>query len=148
MSAEQRLQIERAIDDIVAGTASKRGVQALRDFLGYCETGILHKTERETSRAPDSDFDIAVMSALRDKGFECIPQVGVAGFFIDVAVVDSGNPGRYLMGIECDGATYSAKSARDRDRLRQAILERLGWNIHRIWSTDWFKTPMANFDPS
>jgi very-short-patch-repair endonuclease len=129
-------------DDILVGTTSKRGVQALRDFLSFCETGILHKTERDTGRGPDSDFEIAVMTSLREEGFECIPQVGVAGFFIDVAVVDPGNSGRYLMGIECDGATYhSAKSARDRDRLRQTILERLGWRIHRIWSTDWFKNP-------
>ncbi len=135
-------------DDIVAGQASKRGVRALRDFLSFCETGILHKTERDTGRGPDSDFEIAVMTALRDEGFECIPQVGVAGFFIDVAVVDPGNPGRYLMGIECDGATYhSAKSARDRDRLRQAILERLGWRIRRIWSTDWFKNPYGTLAP-
>ncbi|MGB0259621.1 MAG: AAA domain-containing protein, partial [Coraliomargarita sp.] len=99
-------------DDIVASASSKRGVQALRDFLSYCETGILHKTQRDTGRAPDSDFEVAVMDALAREGFECIPQVGVAGFFIDVAVVDPGNPGRYLMGIECDGATYhSAKSA-------------------------------------
>ena len=129
-------------DDIVAERTSKRGVQVLRDFLSFCETGILHKTIRETGRSPDSDFEVAVMSALRSEGFECIPQVGVTGFFIDVAVVDPGNPGRYLMGIECDGATYhSAKSARDRDRLRQEILERLGWRIQRIWSTDWFKNP-------
>jgi very-short-patch-repair endonuclease len=47
-----------------------------------------------------------------------------------------------LLGIECDGAAYhSAKSARDRDRLRQEILERMGWNIYRIWSTDWFSDP-------
>lgn len=129
-------------EDIVVSPSSKRGVHALRDFLNYCETGILHKVDRYTGRSPDSDFEISVMSLLRDVGFECIPQVGVAGYFIDVAVVDPGNPGRYLMGIECDGATYhSAKSARDRDRLRQIILERLGWRIHRIWSTDWFKNP-------
>ncbi|MFT6554138.1 DUF4011 domain-containing anti-phage protein Hhe [Alcanivorax sp. DSM 26295] len=135
-------------DDIVVGPTSKRGVQALRDFLSYCETGILHRTERDTGRGPDSDFEVAVMAALRDEGFECIPQVGVAGFFIDVAVVDPGNPGRYLMGIECDGATYhSAKSARDRDRLRQKILERLGWRIRRIWSTDWFKNPQGELGP-
>ena len=42
--------------------------------------------------------------------------------------------------MECDGATYhSSKSARDRDRLREEVLIRRGWNIHRIWSTDWFK---------
>lgn len=135
-------------DDIVTGSTSKRGVQALRDFLRYCETGILHSTVRDTGRAPDSDFEISVINALRDEGFECVPQVGVAGFFIDVAVIDPGNPGRYLMGIECDGATYhSAKSARDRDRLRQAVLERLGWRIRRIWSTDWFKNPRGELAP-
>lgn len=135
-------------DDIVVSPTSKRGVQALRDFLSYCETGVLHKIERDTGRAPDSDFEIAVMASLSKEGFECIPQVGVAGFFIDVAVVDPGNPGRYLMGIECDGATYhSAKSARDRDRLRQTILERLGWRIRRIWSTDWYKNPNGELAP-
>ena len=134
--------------DIVADSTAKRGVQALRDFLSFCETGILHTTERETGRAPDSDFEIAVIAGLRNEGFECVPQVGVAGFFIDVAVMDPGNPGRYLMGIECDGATYhSAKSARERDRLRQTILERLGWRIRRIWSTDWFKNPHAELQP-
>jgi very-short-patch-repair endonuclease len=109
---------------------------------------MLHSTDHETGRAPDSDFEVAVIEALGRHGFECVPQVGVAGFFIDVAVVDPGNHGKYLMGIECDGATYhSAKSARDRDRLRQAILERLGWKIRRIWSTDWFKNPHAELQP-
>ncbi len=135
-------------NDIVVDATSRRGVKALRDFLNFCENGVLYESEGNTGRAPDSDFEIAVMNALRDEGFECVPQVGVAGFFIDLAVVDPGNPGRYLMGIECDGATYhSAKSARDRDRLRQNILERLGWNIRRIWSTDWFKNPQGELRP-
>jgi len=135
-------------DDIVVAQNSKRGVKALRDFLSYCETGILHTTEVDSGKGPDSDFEISVMGQLRNAGFECVPQVGVAGFFIDVAVIDPGNPGRYLMGVECDGATYhSAKSARDRDRLRQDILERLGWRIRRIWSTDWFKNPNAELQP-
>ena len=135
-------------DDINVNDTSKRGIHALRNFLAYCESGILHETQTIANRSPESDFEIAVMSALRDKGFECVPQVGVAGFFIDIAVVDPGNRGRYLMGIECDGATYhSAKSARDRDRLRQSILERLGWRIRRIWSTDWFSNPHAELQP-
>lgn len=134
-------------EDIVIGPTSKQGVQALRNFLSFCETGILYDTQLG-ARAPDSDFEIAVMEALARQGFKCIPQVGVAGFFIDVAVVDPNNPGRYLMGIECDGATYhSSKSARDRDRLRQTILERLGWRIRRIWSTDWFKNPHGELSP-
>ena len=143
--SKKRMQIFSSMgsDDIVAGATSSRGVQALRDFLSFCETGILHQTVGGTGREPDSDFEIAVMEALSNEGFDCVPQVGVAGFFIDIAVLDPGKPGRYLMGIECDGATYhSAKSTRDRDRLRQTILERLGWNIRRIWSVDWFKKPI------
>jgi very-short-patch-repair endonuclease len=134
-------------DDIVLSQQSKRGVVALKSFLSFAESGHLHQAIA-TGRAPDSDFEVAVASALGQAGFECVPQVGVAGFFIDVAVRDPGNRGRYLMGIECDGASYhSAKSVRDRDRLRQAVLERLGWRIRRIWSTDWYRNPRAEIDP-
>jgi very-short-patch-repair endonuclease len=76
------------------------------------------------------------------EGYDVRPQVGLAGFFIDLAVTDAKYPGRYVLGIECDGAAYhSSRSARDRDRLRQAVLEDHGWTIHRIWSTDWFQRP-------
>jgi very-short-patch-repair endonuclease len=134
-------------NDIVLSQQSKRGVVALKNFLSFAESGHLHQATT-TGRAPDSDFEVAVASALANAGFECVPQVGVAGFFIDIAVRDPGNRGRYLMGIECDGASYhSAKSVRDRDRLRQAVLERLGWRIRRIWSTDWYRNPRAEIDP-
>ena len=77
---------------------------------------------------------------LSTHGYECEPQLGVAGYFLDLAVKNPSNPEEYLLAVECDGATYhSAKSSRDRDRLRQQILESLGWKVHRIWSTDWFK---------
>ncbi|WP_435235282.1 DUF4011 domain-containing anti-phage protein Hhe [Psychromonas sp. PT13] len=132
---------------ILATENSSPGVHALKNFLAYAQTGRLQQL-RHTGRQPDSDFEISVMNALKLEGFNCVPQVGVAGFFIDLAVQDPGQPGRYLMGVECDGATYhSAKSARDRDRLRQSVLEGLGWNIKRIWSTDWFKNPQAQLKP-
>ncbi len=74
-------------------------------------------------------------------------QVGIAGFFIDLALADPDRPGRYVLGVECDGASYhSSRSARDRDRLRQAVLEDHGWIIHRIWSTDWFQRPQEQLD--
>jgi very-short-patch-repair endonuclease len=97
---------------------------------------------QRTERLPDSEFEEQVLRQLTALGHEVHTQVGSAGFFLDLAVVDPANPGRYLLGIECDGARYhSARSARDRDRLRQAVLEGLGWRIHRIWSTDWFNNP-------
>jgi hypothetical protein len=67
--------------------------------------------------------------------------VGGAGYFIDLAVKDPGDSRRYPLGIECDGATYPSKSARDRDRLRQEIFERTGWKLYCLWSTDWFSNP-------
>jgi very-short-patch-repair endonuclease len=97
-----------------------------------------------TNREPDSDFEIVVAEILGQKGYEVVPQLGVAGFFIDIGVRNPERQGEFLAGIECDGATYhSGLSARDRDRLRQQVLEGLGWKgkIYRIWSIDWFKDP-------
>jgi superfamily I DNA and/or RNA helicase/very-short-patch-repair endonuclease len=147
--ARTRMHIFSSLDSsqVLADQSKSRGVQALKNFLAFCETGILHENI-STNKQPDSDFEIAVINQLRDQGYECEPQVGVAGFFIDVAVIDPGGSGKYLMGIECDGATYhSGKTARDRDRLRQEVLERLGWKIRRIWSTDWFKDPQGELKP-
>lgn len=130
-----------SFSDIMEDETSSRGVKSLRGMLHYAETRKL-QLERPSGREPDSDFEIAVSQMLSEHGFECDCQVGVSGFFIDLAVKCPQHPGRYLMGIECDGAAYhSAKSARDRDRLRQEILENMGWKIRRIWSTDWFANP-------
>jgi hypothetical protein len=76
-----------------------------------------------------------------------VPIFGVSSFRIDLGVIDPARPGEYVLGVECDGATYhSARSARDRDRLRQEVLEGLGWRLHRIWSTDWFRNPRRESD--
>ena len=85
-----------------------------------------------------------VAKLLEERGFEVEPQVGVAGYRIDLGVKHPSFPHGYIAGVECDGATYhSAASARDRDRLRQEALERLGWTIIRMWSTDWFENPQG-----
>ena len=128
-------------DDVLAGPDSPRGAQVLKAYLAYAATGRLD-AGMETGREADSDFEVFVRDRLRLAGYEAIPQVGVAGFFIDLGVRDPDVPGSFMLGIECDGASYhSSKSARDRDILRQKILEGLGWNIYRIWSTDWFRDP-------
>lgn len=131
--------------DIVVDVKSSEGVRALRDYLAYVRDGIL-EGPKEGGREPDSDFEIAVAEVLQNAGYEVVPQLGVAGFFIDIAVRNPARPGEYIAAIECDGATYhSARSVRDRDRIRQEILEGLGWKdrIYRIWSTDWFRDPNA-----
>ncbi|MCJ0803582.1 DUF3320 domain-containing protein [Vibrio vulnificus] len=126
-------------DEMPTTNASPFGVRALKNFLHYAETGDLVKRE-ETGKAPDSPFEEDVISLIRSLGYQVQPQVGCAGFYIDIAVRDPNKPGRYMLAVECDGATYhSSKSARDRDRIRQSVLEGLGWRFHRIWSTDWFR---------
>jgi very-short-patch-repair endonuclease len=123
------------------GESSPRGLCVLHDYLRFAQEKHLG-TGRLTAREPGSDFEVEVSRALRAQGYEVHPQVGVAGYYLDLAVVDPNRPGRYVLGIECDGATYhSARSARDRDRLRQQVLQNLGWEVHRIWSTDWFRDP-------
>lgn len=132
--------------DILASSGS-RGVKAFRGFLHYAESGHLH-VPLATGNPADSDFEIAVSEMLAQHGYECDYQIGVAGFFIDLAVKHPHQEGKYILAVECDGATYhSSKSARDRDCLRQEILESLGWNIERIWSTDWFNNPQAALQP-
>lgn len=128
-------------DDIDLERGRGRGVAALKGFLSFAEKGILDVAQ-PTQYAADSPFEEEVARALTASGYQVRRQIGIAGFFIDLAVLDSRKPGRYLLGIECDGAPYhSTRSARDRDRLRQAVLESHGWRIYRIWSLDWFQRP-------
>lgn len=127
------------IDRIAVSDSSPWGVRALKQYLSYARSGILEGASEHADR-PTNDFEESVGAILRQHGFQVVHEVGVAGFFIDLGVKHPGKPGTFILGIECDGATYhSARSARDRDRLRQEILENLGWKIHRIWSTDWFR---------
>ncbi|MDD3813128.1 MAG: DUF4011 domain-containing protein [Desulfocapsaceae bacterium] len=130
-------------EDIIVDEKTPLGTKALRDYLDFAKFGVLVTTD-ENVREPDSDFEISVANVITAIGYEVKPQLGVAGFFIDMAVRNPDRPGEFLAGIECDGATYhSGNSVRDRDRIRQEILESLGWKsrIHRIWSTDWFYNP-------
>lgn len=132
-------------EDIVVDEKTPLGTKALRDYLDFAKRGVLVTTD-ENPRGPDSDFEVSVANVVTAMGFEVKPQLGVAGFFIDMAVRNPDRPGEFLAGIECDGATYhSGFSVRDRDRIRQEILESLGWKgkIHRIWSTDWFYNPRS-----
>jgi len=128
-------------DDIDTSRTPSLGIAALKKFLHYAQTGRIESAEM-TGREPDSEFELQVQRELERLGYALHAQVGCAGFFVDLAVLDANRPGRYVLGIECDGASYhSARSARDRDRLRQAVLEGLGWRMHRIWSTEWFRNP-------
>lgn len=120
------------------------GVSDLKLYLEYALKGpqALVAHSAPTGLPPDSPFEVQVRDFLLDDGWEVHPQVGCSNYRIDLAIVNKEAPGSYLLAVECDGATYhSAATARDRDKLRQMVLERLGWRIHRIWSTEWWTNP-------
>lgn len=147
--AKQRCEVFSSMtdEDIDPDFAqSRKGVFAFRLFLHFARTGRMTIAE-STGRDHDSVFEEQVAKALQQRGYQVHRQVGLAGFFIDLAIADAERPGRYLLGIECDGAAYhDARSARERDRLRQSVLESHGWTIHRLWSTDWFHRPNEQID--
>ena len=130
-------------DDINLGSTRSLGVRAFKTFLAYAESGSLPANMPvPAEREVDSPFQKAVVSKLRFLGYDAREEVATGGKFIDIGIVDQDNPGRYILGIECDGARYhSSRSARDRDRIREQVLQSLGWRLHRIWSTDWFRNP-------
>ena len=122
------------------------GADLLKKWLEYSGSLILEGGE-STWKEPDSPFEEYVIQQINSLGCEAVPQVGVKGYSIDIGIKHSDWPYGFLLGVECDGATYhSSKSARDRDRIRQEVLESLGWHLHRIWSTDWFNDPFREVE--
>ncbi|MET4717142.1 very-short-patch-repair endonuclease/DNA polymerase III delta prime subunit [Bradyrhizobium japonicum] len=145
--AKRKLTVFTSLDPgHIVADGNRRGVRVLKEFLEYADRGTF-TPGRGTGEEPGSDFERWFLSRLKSASYEAHPQVGVAGYRIDIGVVHPDKPGSYIMGVECDGATYhSSKSARDRDRLRQDVLEGLNWRIYRVWSTDWYRDPEREFD--
>lgn len=119
-----------------------KAVTDLKHFLEYAENGqsALQSAVFGSNGDFDSPFEEAVARELNRKGWQVHPQVGVSAYRIDLGIVHPDEPGRYLAGVECDGAMYhSSAFARERDKIRQGMLENLGWTLFRIWSTDWWQ---------
>jgi hypothetical protein len=138
--ARVRCEVFASFDpgDIDASRSLQEGPRVLKRFLEFAKHGRIDDSA-PTGETADSPFEEDVADVIRGLGFLADPQVGAAGFRIDLGVRHPDKPGTYLLAVECDGATYhSALWARERDRLRQDVLETLGWRFHRIWSTDWF----------
>ena len=136
-------------EQIDLGRTQAVGVAHLKNFLDYAERGPAAPPamDRGSVGKADSPFESAVAQALAAYGWEVRHQIGVSSFRIDLGVVHPQKAGAYLAGIECDGATYhSSANARDRDRIREGVLRNLGWEIIRIWSTEWFRRPKAICD--
>jgi very-short-patch-repair endonuclease len=115
------------------------GAKMLHAYLAYAESGGADLGNAAKDKPELNPFERNVEAKLRAAGIPLVPQYGCSGYWIDFAAQHPTRPGQMVLAIECDGATYhSSATARDRDRLRQEHLERLGWTFHRIWSQDWF----------
>ncbi|MDB5696622.1 MAG: putative helicase-like protein [Sphingomonas bacterium] len=146
--ARLRCEVFASFDpaDLDVSRATRDGPRVLKRFLDYAKTGQVAQPAA-TGGAADSAFEEDVAAVIASLGYLADPQVGSAGFRIDIGVRHPDRPGAYLLAVECDGAAYhGALWARERDRLRQDVLEHLGWRFHRIWSTDWFANRRAEVD--
>ncbi len=134
-----------APEDIDLSRTQARGVAALREFLAYARDGKLNTTTQQQKDA----FGIqkSIQTKLSDKGYTVHHRVGHSKFKIDLAVVDPKNPSRYLLGIMLDGDNYrDAKTTGDRELSAFSVLQGLGWNIHRIWSIDYYENQQKELD--
>jgi very-short-patch-repair endonuclease len=133
--------------DINPAGATSDGPRLLREFLAYAEHRRLESSRAVALGDAESPFEQDVCQELMNRGVQVQSQVGACGYRIDIGVRDPDVPGRFVCGIECDGMAYhSLETVRDRDRLRQQVLEDRGWTIHRVWSTDWFKDRKGQID--
>ena len=126
--------------EIDLARSGSKGVQLLKAYLEYAASGGTRLALAEVAgEVPLNPFEADVRDALEAAGIHTRPQFGASRYRIDLVAMHPQKKGRAVLAIECDGATYhSSATARDRDRLRQMHLQRLGWRFHRIWSTDWF----------
>lgn len=136
-------------EQIDLSRSKARAVADIKHFLEYAERGpnVLGSFIQGPIGDYESPFEIAVARSLKEKGWQVHPQIGVSAYRIDLGIVHEDHPGVYLAGIECDGAAYhSSAYARERDKIRQAVLENLGWKLLRVWSTDWWNNKAKALD--
>lgn len=140
--ARQRLTLVSSFSHLDMDIAKVRpgtGVELLRNYLEYAASGGKRLGDLASTDFPMNSFEAEVFDVLQSKGIPLVSQLGASSYRIDLVAQHPKQLGRYVLAIECDGASYhSSPTARDRDRLRQQQLESLGWKFHRIWSTDWF----------
>jgi len=132
-------------DDISTTATTKFGIRALKSFLYFAQHGKF-SADQDVPLLTERPFEQMIADRLTAAGYTVRNKIGSEGFYIDLAVVDPEHPGRYLLGIDCDGESYGqSKSARDRDRLRKQVLQGIGWKMYHIWSTEWYRNPEREF---
>jgi hypothetical protein len=136
-------------EQIDLSRAGGAGVRDFKHFLEFAERGPRALAESIYGSVGEyaSSFEGAVARALSERGWVVHPQIGASAYRVGLGVVHPDTPGRYLAGLECDGETYRrSATARDREKLRDEALRKIGWEIVRVWSLDWWLDPKRAAD--
>lgn len=132
--------------DIDINRTNSDGVRMLRSYIEFARKGssVLKPAEKEEAFETVDEFCNFVAEFLENNGYKVQKQVGCSDYKIDIAIENPDVDGEFIAGIECDGISYvQAKTARDRDHLRRTVLENMGWNLYRVWSTEWCRNPKS-----
>ncbi len=127
--------------DIDLTRTSARGVEALRNFLAYAQTGKLTIPSNQISGEEVDAISQDIARRLTEKGYECRTEIGSSQFKVDIAVKSPTEKETYVLGILIDGCTYAKAGIDDRELVRPQMLHRLGWKIYRLWAIDWVNQP-------
>lgn len=128
--------------DIDLSRTESEGIRMLRSYIEFAMNGESTLAAAHRNSRPD-DFVDSIAKFIQSQGFKVKQYVGCSGYRIDIAVEHPSNLiEQFVAGVECDGFSYaSAKTSRDRDRLRSSVLKNMGWNMYRVWSAEWYKNP-------
>ncbi|MEO8698324.1 MAG: AAA domain-containing protein, partial [Acidimicrobiales bacterium] len=128
--------------DIDLGRTNARGVALLRDYMVYADSSG-GAAARGASGVALDPFLEHVRGWMASLSLPVTPMVGQSMYRVDFALAHPTDGSRGL-AVECDAQTYSeARTTRDRDRLRPEALQRLGWDVHRVWSAQWYRDPQS-----
>jgi hypothetical protein len=112
------------------------GASLLKKYLDFASEPTLKSLGSEEGK---SDFSLEVKKFLEDEGYDLDYMVGFSNKKIEICIKDKKTKD-YIIAIECDGNTYyESRLCRDRNRLRNEMLTRMGFRYIRVYSTAWYK---------
>ncbi|MDJ0317305.1 DUF3320 domain-containing protein [Arthrobacter antibioticus] len=144
--ARRRVEIVSSFHASQMREGNSEGNFHLRNYLDFASRGTAALAHRIAPSHSEGDFLLEgqVRKSIEALGYETLSRVGSAKYRVDIGVKHPHKPGTFLLGVECDGVAYSsAKTARDRDRLRGSVLQNLGWNMFRVWGLGWYRDPVG-----
>lgn len=134
-------------EDIDLEKTKSEGVRMLRTYIEFASRTVREASPvQKKNRLYETDvFCESVAQFLENKGYKVKRNIGTSDYMVDMAIEHPEIEGAYIAGIECDGDSYQmARTVRDRDHLRIAVMERMGWKMYRVWSTEWIQNEQVS----